>query len=319
MKVNCYTYELSEFMLNKLKSFAHSYFAIPSTQLSSASSSQMPPQSCFSDEYEEAKLDASHLQQEWDIHSTHDDDVSSCYGGGVTSLPVRAQAQYDSDSDLEDFQHVIGESMKALLFTEGTLTKTRKDAMETGIVLDPSEYNESLATCKTNIRCLQEVLATLESEVALSNVTDDDIANVEDVVARWRCVERLAEERLVQSQQLTAFYREMLRAQTSLDATDELLDRNDFTEPAALETIVYAIQVRSFAILFFFFSKKRSQDVPLWTDFIVLVESLRVRCCSDCACVSCRSAVLILRASVNVSTMSANQRKPSKTTTMTST
>ena len=46
----------------------------------------------------------------------------------------------DSDSDLEDFQNVIAESQKALTFTQNTLTKPRKDSMETGIYLDPSEY-----------------------------------------------------------------------------------------------------------------------------------------------------------------------------------
>ena len=49
----------------------------------------------------------------------------------------------DSDSDLEDFQHVVADSLKALTFTERALTKRRRDAMETGIVLDPAEYVSS--------------------------------------------------------------------------------------------------------------------------------------------------------------------------------
>ena len=49
----------------------------------------------------------------------------------------------DSDSDLEDFQHVVADSLKALTFTERALTKRRRDVMETGIVLDPAEYVSS--------------------------------------------------------------------------------------------------------------------------------------------------------------------------------
>ena len=236
----------------------------------------MPPQSCLSDDPEETKLDASHLQQEWDVQSGHDDDVSSCYG--VTSLATQPQhvaLPYDSDSDLEDFQHVIGESLKALAFTEGALTKHRRDAMETGIVLDPSEYHESLATCKTNIRCLHEVVATLESDAELSRVAADDVAHVVDVVAKWRRTEQLALERLAQSQQLASFYRDMLRVQSSLDATDALLDRNDFTEPAALETIVYAIQVHT---LLLFGLLQPCSECPLVVS-------------TECFLVPCRSAV----------------------------
>ena len=46
----------------------------------------------------------------------------------------------DSDSDLEDIHYVIVESCKAIKFTENTLKKFRKDNMETGIFIDPSEY-----------------------------------------------------------------------------------------------------------------------------------------------------------------------------------
>ena len=46
----------------------------------------------------------------------------------------------DSDSDWEDIHYVIGDSRKAIKFTENTLRKFRKDNMETGIFIDPSEY-----------------------------------------------------------------------------------------------------------------------------------------------------------------------------------
>ena len=46
----------------------------------------------------------------------------------------------ESDSDLEDFRDVIDESRKAINFTQSTLRKQHKDPMETGVLLDPSEY-----------------------------------------------------------------------------------------------------------------------------------------------------------------------------------
>ena len=52
----------------------------------------------------------------------------------------RGRVLSDSDSDLEDFQNVVSESVKALTFTENALYKQRKDPMESGIVLDPAEY-----------------------------------------------------------------------------------------------------------------------------------------------------------------------------------
>ena len=46
----------------------------------------------------------------------------------------------DSDSDLEDLQHVIDESRTQLNVAENALNKKRRDVMGTGIYLDPSKY-----------------------------------------------------------------------------------------------------------------------------------------------------------------------------------
>jgi len=42
---------------------------------------------------------------------------------------------------------VIEESCKAIKFTENTLKKFRKDNMETGIFIDPSEYVCDVFNC----------------------------------------------------------------------------------------------------------------------------------------------------------------------------
>ena len=46
----------------------------------------------------------------------------------------------DSDSDLEDLQHVIAESQAQLHVAESALNKQRRDVMGTGIYLDPRKY-----------------------------------------------------------------------------------------------------------------------------------------------------------------------------------
>ena len=46
----------------------------------------------------------------------------------------------DSDSDTEDFLHVVSESYKAFMFTESTLEQLRQDLVEGTVVHDPAEY-----------------------------------------------------------------------------------------------------------------------------------------------------------------------------------
>jgi len=46
----------------------------------------------------------------------------------------------DSDSDTEDFLHVVSESRKAFVFTESTLEQFHQDHMEGTVVHDPAEY-----------------------------------------------------------------------------------------------------------------------------------------------------------------------------------
>ena len=85
----------------------------------------------------------------------------------------------DSDSDLEDLHHVIEESSAQLGFAESALKKHRKDVMDTGIYLDSSKYAELLATCQTNIKCLQVIEDTLSSDQGMANVSDHDFKKVE--------------------------------------------------------------------------------------------------------------------------------------------
>ena len=53
---------------------------------------------------------------------------------------MKKNLSQDSDSDLEDLQHVIEESRTQLNVAENALNKKRKDIMGTGIYLEPAKY-----------------------------------------------------------------------------------------------------------------------------------------------------------------------------------
>ena len=46
----------------------------------------------------------------------------------------------DSDSDTEDFLHIVSESHKAFVFTKSTLEQFHQDHVEGTVVRDPAEY-----------------------------------------------------------------------------------------------------------------------------------------------------------------------------------
>jgi hypothetical protein len=59
----------------------------------------------------------------------------------------------DSDSDLDDLHHILEESMQQLHVAQSVLTRHRKDAMDTGIYLQPQKYvsivsKSSIQRCK---------------------------------------------------------------------------------------------------------------------------------------------------------------------------
>ena len=70
------------------------------------------------------------------------------------------------------------------------------------------------------------------------------LAAAADIIERWQRLESVAQQRLDQSQQLTAAYRHMTALQAALDDVDALLQVQDFADVTALETAIFAVQVR---------------------------------------------------------------------------
>jgi len=57
-----------------------------------------------------------------------------------STLRASKPSWLDSDSDTEDFLHVVSESRKAFVFTESTLEQFHKDHVEGTVIHDPAEY-----------------------------------------------------------------------------------------------------------------------------------------------------------------------------------
>lgn len=148
----------------------------------------------------------------------------------------------DSDSDLEDLHHVIQESSQQISVTENSLKKKRKDPMDTGISFDQSKYAELLATCQTNIKCLDVIIDTLEAGENLPNVTQDDLQKVKDLIEQWEVLENLAGKRQMQSRQLGGLYHHLNRLKSSVISLSEDLNLVACRNLPHLEAIIKIIQ-----------------------------------------------------------------------------
>lgn len=116
---------------------------------------------------------------------------------------IRAYPSYrglDSDSDLEDLQHVIEESKSQLVAMENALEKLSNQAT---LGLD---FSELLATARTNLKCLHDALKHLQLEAP--NL-QSKFSNVKSIVQRWETLQSKAVERQRQSTQLRQLQRQV--------------------------------------------------------------------------------------------------------------
>jgi hypothetical protein len=125
---------------------------------------------------------------------------------------------------LEDFHHVIGESLKALNFTRSTLFKFKKEPVA------PSEYDDPIATCRLNVRCLQEVLDTLDAEGLKLGQQE-----VVDVMENFRSLERCALEQKEAAIHLAAIVHQLQGTQASMADLTTRVDRRQYESPSELD------------------------------------------------------------------------------------
>ncbi|ESP01616.1 hypothetical protein LOTGIDRAFT_172560 [Lottia gigantea] len=138
-------------------------------------------------------------------------------------LPVPSQFD-DSDSDIEDFHHIIDQSKLQLKKADQSLKKKRKDAMGTGIHLNPAKYVEILSTCETNKSCVESICQHMTTD----SVTDSDVTKVQDLLYQWEKLHALATERLSQSRQLADFFKELEDMKLTQRNVQESLSHTSF-------------------------------------------------------------------------------------------
>jgi len=169
-----------------------------------------------------------------------DTSVFGCHSDGKShrranrSLPAPASVALDSDSDTEDFINIVSESRKAFQFTEATLAQFDRDHRAGTIVRDPAEYMGPLATCQTNVKCLLELIAALDSAACVSEV-DSKIRQITDIVQRWRALEALTVTQQHECRQLFILHVERVRVERELDALSRQIEFDKFDDIQSLE------------------------------------------------------------------------------------
>lgn len=268
--------------------------------------------SCISSDPGEEKLDASQFQNDWDFQNncnaeslappvgedktptmtlaaSNDKSKSRIKEKRLNSSKLSTTQSYvdDSDSDLEDIHYVIEESCKAIKFTENTLKKFRKDNMETGIFIDPSEYDGPLETCKEHIVCLEEIRSVLMSKTGPE--TDlEEVQDISDMILKWESLWHLAGERQKQSKYLANIYEELLNIKSSLQAVTEQLEKSKFLSIHDLKKSIKLLQEHKMEL-----HQHYQQNIPKLverlTDFENLYPDLKMaRFDEEIALIQCR-------------------------------
>ncbi|XP_055939065.1 uncharacterized protein LOC129968820 isoform X2 [Argiope bruennichi] len=88
----------------------------------------------------------------------------------------------DSNSDSEDFHHILETSSKAFQFVSNSIKESSNKMSSLS-----SEFAELVATCQTNLRHLNEV-ATAGGE--LESVSKEDIGRLKDLIKDWEELEK---------------------------------------------------------------------------------------------------------------------------------
>ncbi|KAL3873508.1 hypothetical protein ACJMK2_036617 [Sinanodonta woodiana] len=155
-------------------------------------------------------------------------------------VPSSSANYEDSDSDIEDLHHVLEESRTQLKVADHSLRKKRKDSMGTGLYLNPGKYGELLATCDTNVRCLEAINQHLDS----ADVQEEDIKTIQDLLYQWEKLHALASERRNQSQELKTMYATLQASQQVLDEGVPQLNKTRFKDMVELQATVEQLRVK---------------------------------------------------------------------------
>ncbi|KAH9492902.1 hypothetical protein Btru_032575 [Bulinus truncatus] len=147
----------------------------------------------------------------------------------------------DSDSDLEDFHHLLEQSELSLRLADQSLRKRRRDPMGTGLHPDPAKYEEIIATYETNMLCLQNVLGYLKSD----DISQADGVRIKAIMSQWEKLNKLACERLQQTKQLGAIRERLSEICTYIQQSEAHLCFDKFTSSDELKATIISLTKRN--------------------------------------------------------------------------
>lgn len=142
----------------------------------------------------------------------------------------------DSDSDLEDFYHVLDESSNQLKVTDHALQKKKKD---TGLYLNTGRYTELLATCQTNIKCLEVIYQHLNTATPVSK---EDLTRMQALLYQWEKLRALAVERQGQCRELVSVNDMLTAIYGWLQEFSALIKKDQFKGLLDAQEVIKAIQ-----------------------------------------------------------------------------
>ncbi|GFO03815.1 A-kinase anchor protein 6 [Plakobranchus ocellatus] len=144
----------------------------------------------------------------------------------------------DSDSDLEDFHHILDQSELQLKLADLSLRKKRKDPMGTGLHPNPAKYSEIIETYETNIRCLESICQHLNSD----DVTPDDVKRVKDLMYQWEKVYALAAERHAQTTALGSIREKLAAMKACIQEAGHYLSLDRFNSVEGLNDTLASLK-----------------------------------------------------------------------------
>ncbi|KAL3242298.1 hypothetical protein MRX96_021339 [Rhipicephalus microplus] len=147
---------------------------------------QDPPY--FSEPYSEQTADEDQMKKLLDFG----DDYWAFIGSPIRHfLPhLGGTTEFDSDSDIEDLHHLLGQSTRAYTFIRSSLQKIAACSKESPRVprekMSPPKFAELVATCQTNLHWLKMIRIHLHN--------GEDSPQLQKLISQWEALVRELQE-----------------------------------------------------------------------------------------------------------------------------
>ncbi|CAG5127367.1 unnamed protein product [Candidula unifasciata] len=145
----------------------------------------------------------------------------------------------DSDSELEDFHHILDQSELALKKAEQSLSKMRNQPVSPGHV-NSVKYDEIIKMYETNMGCLRSICQHLKSE----NVPENDVKRVQALMCQWEELHNLATEYQTCAKFLSDMAAVIVEAQTHIQEVENCGPFDGLTKAEELKKVITSLEER---------------------------------------------------------------------------